>query len=112
MDIKNYLPNDILTKVDRMSMAHSIEARVPLLDHKLVEYAAGLPDRMKVRQNQGKWILRQAMGTVLPPSILHRRKKPMFAVNKNHPPWNAGELCGRFNGVNPIRRWIEQLNFM
>ena len=36
----------------------------------------------------------------------------MFAVNKNHPPWNAGELCGRFNGVNPIRRWIEQLNFM
>ena len=36
----------------------------------------------------------------------------MFAVNKNHPPWNAGELCGRFNGVNRIRRWIEQLNFM
>src|SRR6185503_15311281 len=52
------------------------------LDHKLVEYIAGLPDNLKVRDNQGKWILRQVMGNVLPPSILHRTKKgfPMPAA--------------------------------
>ena len=74
-DAKVWLPEDLLLKADKMTMATAVELRVPFLDHKLVEYAAGLPDRMKVRQNQGKWILRQAMGTVLPPSILHRRKK-------------------------------------
>ena len=54
MDIKSYLPNDILTKVDRMSMAHSIEARVPLLDHKFVEFAATIPPEMKLKGNDNQ----------------------------------------------------------
>jgi len=58
-----------------MTMATAVELRVPFLDHKLLEYVAGLPDSMKVRGNQGKWILRKVMGNVLPPSILHRTKK-------------------------------------
>jgi asparagine synthase (glutamine-hydrolysing) len=74
-DAKVWLPEDLLLKADKMTMATAVELRVPFLDHKLVEYAAGLPDNLKVRDSQGKWILRQAMGTVLPPSILHRTKK-------------------------------------
>jgi asparagine synthase (glutamine-hydrolysing) len=58
-----------------MTMATAVELRVPFLDHKLVEYIATLPDNLKVRGGQGKWILRQMMGNVLPPSILHRAKK-------------------------------------
>jgi asparagine synthase (glutamine-hydrolysing) len=64
-----------LIKGDKMTMATAVELRVPFLDHTLLEYLAGLPDSLKVRGNQGKWILRQAMGNVLPPSILHRVKK-------------------------------------
>src|SRR5262249_34208773 len=74
-DAKVWLPEDLLLKADKMTMATAVELRVPFLDHKLVEYAAGLPDKLKVRDSQGKWILRQAMGTVLPLSILHRTKK-------------------------------------
>jgi asparagine synthase (glutamine-hydrolysing) len=74
-DTKVWLPEDLLLKADKMTMATAVELRVPFLDHKLVEYIAGLPDDAKVRGNQGKWILRQAMGSVLPPSILNRKKK-------------------------------------
>ncbi len=74
-DSKVWLPEDLLLKADKMTMATAVELRVPFLDHKLIEFVAGLPDNLKVRGNQGKWILRQAMGTVLPPSILHRTKK-------------------------------------
>jgi asparagine synthase (glutamine-hydrolysing) len=74
-DSKVWLPEDLLLKADKMTMATAVELRVPFLDHKLIEYVAGLPDNLKVRGSQGKWILRQAMGTVLPPSILHRTKK-------------------------------------
>jgi asparagine synthase (glutamine-hydrolysing) len=74
-DAKVWLPEDLLLKADKMTMATSVELRVPFLDHKLVEYIAALPDKVKVRGNQGKWILRQAMGTLLPPSILHRTKR-------------------------------------
>jgi asparagine synthase (glutamine-hydrolysing) len=74
-DAKVWLPEDLLLKADKMTMATAVELRVPFLDHKLVEYIAALPDSVKVRGGQGKWILRQAMGTVLPHSILHRRKK-------------------------------------
>jgi asparagine synthase (glutamine-hydrolysing) len=75
VDAKVWLPEDLLLKADKMTMATGVELRVPFLDHKLVEYIAGLPDDLKVRGNQGKWILRQAMGTLLPPSVLHRTKK-------------------------------------
>ena len=59
LDVKNYLPLDILTKVDRMSMAHSIETRVPLLDHKLVEFAATIPPEMNLRGGTTKYVLKQ-----------------------------------------------------
>lgn len=73
-DLKIWLPGDILTKVDRTSMAVSLEAREPLLDHRLVEFAARLPARMRLRGGAGKWLLKRALGDRLPDSILHRRK--------------------------------------
>ena len=75
VDAKVWLPEDLLLKADKMTMATAVELRVPFLDHKLVEYLASSPDNAKVRGNQGKWILRQSMGTAIPPSILHRTKK-------------------------------------
>jgi asparagine synthase (glutamine-hydrolysing) len=74
-DAKVWLPEDLLLKADKMTMAAAVELRVPFLDHKLVDYVAGLPDEVKVRGNLGKWILRQAVGSELPPTILHRTKK-------------------------------------
>ena len=74
-DAKVWLPEDLLLKADKMTMATAVELRVPFLDHKLVEYIAGLPDEAKIRGNQGKWILRDTIGTEIPPSILHRSKK-------------------------------------
>lgn len=73
-DLKIWLPGDILTKVDRTSMAVSLEAREPLLDHRLVEFAAGLPPRMRLRGGTGKWLMKRALADRLPASILHRRK--------------------------------------
>lgn len=72
-DIKTYLV-ELLMKQDQMSMAASIESRVPFLDHRLVEFASGLPARMKLRGLKTKWILREAVRSVLPPEILTRKK--------------------------------------
>jgi asparagine synthase (glutamine-hydrolysing) len=72
-DLKTYLV-ELLMKQDQMSMAASIESRVPFLDHHLVEFAAALPPRMKLRGLKTKWILREAVRTILPESILTRRK--------------------------------------
>ncbi|MCU0625049.1 MAG: asparagine synthase (glutamine-hydrolyzing) [Gemmatimonadaceae bacterium] len=72
-DTKTYL-HELLMKQDQMSMAASIESRVPFLDHPLVEWVASLPDRMKLRGTTTKWILRQAMADKLPPEILARKK--------------------------------------
>src|SRR5581483_4280176 len=72
-DMKTYL-QELLMKQDQMSMAASIESRVPLLDHHLVEFACGLPERMKLRGLETKHILRQAMKGVLPVEIVRRRK--------------------------------------
>ncbi len=74
-DLKTYLPNDILTKVDRMSMRASIEARVPLLDHRLVELAAKIPSRLKIRGGIAKHILKRVMAPYLPPEVLQKRKQ-------------------------------------
>jgi asparagine synthase (glutamine-hydrolysing) len=73
-DLKIWLPGDILTKVDRTSMAVSLEAREPLLDHRLVEFAATLPPRMRLRGGKGKWLMKKALESHLPHEILHRRK--------------------------------------
>jgi asparagine synthase (glutamine-hydrolysing) len=75
LDIKTYLPGDILTKVDRMSMANSLEARVPLLDHCLVEFACGLPVDLRLRDGVGKYLLKRTLRGRVPPELLTRRKQ-------------------------------------
>lgn len=75
LDFKTYLPGDILTKVDRASMAHALEVRVPLLDHKLVEWISGLPSSYKLRGSEGKFIFKKALEPSLPNDILYRQKK-------------------------------------
>jgi asparagine synthase (glutamine-hydrolysing) len=90
-DIENYLPLDILTKVDRMTMAHSIEARPPLLDHKLVEFAATIPPHMRLRGGTTKYLLKRAMRGILPDGIIDRPKQG-FAVPLAS--WLRGELAG------------------
>jgi asparagine synthase (glutamine-hydrolysing) len=90
LDLKSYLPLDILTKVDRLSMAHSIEARVPLLDHKLVEFVARLPPEMKLRGDTGKYVFKRAMRGILPDAIIDRPKKG-FAIPLER--WFRGRLA-------------------
>lgn len=74
VDLKTYLPDDILVKVDRMSMANSLEVRAPLLDYRIIEFAASLPSSMKIHGSTKKYLLKQAFNKVLPPGIIHRRK--------------------------------------
>lgn len=74
-DLKFWLPGDILTKVDRTSMAVSLEAREPLLDHHVIEFAASLPEAMRVRGGQGKWLMKRTMRRFLPDDILYRPKQ-------------------------------------
>ncbi|MBA0084102.1 MAG: asparagine synthetase B, partial [Acidobacteria bacterium Pan2503] len=74
LDQKYYLADDILTKSDRMSMAHSVEVRPPFLDHRVVEFAAKLPACLKIRGGQQKLILKELMRDKLPPAILKRPK--------------------------------------
>ncbi len=73
-DMKLWLPGDILTKLDRTSMAVGLEAREPLLDHRLMEFAASLPESMRVRRGQGKWLMKRTMERYLPQDILYRPK--------------------------------------
>ena len=75
LDSKTYLPSDILTKVDRMSMAASLEARVPLLDHKLIEYVQKIPSDLKLKGLETKYIFKKAMEGIVPSEILYRAKQ-------------------------------------
>jgi asparagine synthase (glutamine-hydrolysing) len=75
LDSKTYLPGDILTKVDRMSMANSLEVRAPLLDHKLIEFVLGVPSALKMKGVETKYILKKAMEGSVPAEILHRDKQ-------------------------------------
>ncbi len=74
LDLKTWLPGDILTKVDRASMAHGLEVRVPILDHQLVEWMCRLPPDLKIRGGEGKLILKRALEPLLPKDILYRPK--------------------------------------
>jgi len=89
LDIHTYLPNDILQKVDITSMMNSLEVRVPLLDHKFVEFAATLPSFMKFRNNESKYILRKVMANILPREILSRGKMGFGVPLRD---WIAGDL--------------------
>jgi asparagine synthase (glutamine-hydrolysing) len=74
LDFKTWLPGDILAKVDRASMAHSLEVRVPLLDHRLVEWASNLPPALKLRHGEGKYIFKKMLEQDLPRDVLYRPK--------------------------------------
>ncbi|MBU6268118.1 MAG: amidotransferase 1, exosortase A system-associated [Sphingomonadales bacterium] len=95
-DLKFWLPGDILTKVDRASMAVSLEAREPLLDHRLIEFAATLPENLRVRHGQGKWLMKQAMRQQLPEDILFRPKQG-FVTPIAH--WFRGPLAGAARAI-------------
>jgi asparagine synthase (glutamine-hydrolysing) len=90
-DMKIWLPGDILTKVDRISMAVSLEAREPLLDHRLVEFAATLPASMRIRGGEGKWLMKRAMRGHLPDDILYRPKMGFVTPVSA---WFRGALAG------------------
>jgi asparagine synthase (glutamine-hydrolysing) len=94
LDLKTYLVGDINTKVDRASMAHSLEVREPLMDHPLVEWLASLPSSLKVRGGEGKHLLKAAMEPYLPSALLHRPKQG-FAVPLAQ--WFRGPLRQRVN---------------
>jgi asparagine synthase (glutamine-hydrolysing) len=75
MDLHTYLPGDLLVKADRMTMAASLEGRSPFLDHEIVEWAARLPNQLKVRGRSGKYLLKKAFASVLPESVKNRGKQ-------------------------------------
>ena len=95
-DCKFWLPADILTKTDRTSMAVSLEAREPLLDHRLVEFGAGLPDSMRLRGVQGKWLLKKTMERYLPRHILYRPKQGFVTPVSA---WLRGPLAGAARSI-------------
>ncbi len=118
LDLKTYLVDDILVKVDRMSMATSLESRVPLLDHKVVEHAFALPGNLKLKGMTTKWILNKTMERLLPEENIYRRKEG-FSIPIKH--WLRNELKdlmlgyldeqriqkeGLFNYV-PIKRMVD-----
>jgi asparagine synthase (glutamine-hydrolysing) len=108
VDMMTYLPGDILTKVDRMSMAVSLEARVPLLDVSVIEFAAALPSRLKLRNGSSKWILRQAIDGLVPRRVL---EKPKLGFSVPLHRWFRKELRHRVDALlradAPIYAWVD-----
>ena len=105
VDLRVYLPEDILVKVDRTSMAHSLEVRVPLLDHKLVEFAATIPPELQLRGLRKKYLLKRAMAHRLPGQILNRKKG---GFNVPVPTWLRNELHDYVRDVLSEKRLREQ----
>jgi asparagine synthase (glutamine-hydrolysing) len=96
VDAQSYLPDDILTKVDRMSMAVSLEARVPVLDHHMAEFAFSLPARLKWGPSGGKHVFRRALASMLPDFVFTKRKQG-FGVPLAD--WFRNELGGRLDAL-------------
>jgi asparagine synthase (glutamine-hydrolysing) len=122
VDTNTYLTDDVLTKVDRMSMAVSLEAREPLLDHKLLEFAARVPASLKLKDGQSKYLLRRVLERRIPPPILERKKRGFDAPIGD---WLRGPLAsmvdellqdgrlrsrGIFNASEVARLWNEHRN--
>jgi asparagine synthase (glutamine-hydrolysing) len=91
VELSNRLPELLLMRVDKFSMAHSLEARAPFLDHELVSYALSLPQEAKIGGGQTKKVLKQALEGILPHEVIYRRKQG-FRVPL--PEWLAGPLAG------------------
>ena len=103
-DMKIWLPGDILTKVDRTSMAVSLEAREPLLDHRLVEFAATLPVSMRIKGGEGKWLMKKAMEGHLPKDILYRPKMGFVTPISG---WFRGALAGQAEALVTKSRLLD-----
>ena len=89
LELKTYLTDDLLERLDRLTMAASVEGRVPFLDHELVEYSFTIPRKFKIKNNTGKYVLQQAMKDLLPKNVFQKKKQ---GFNMNNYYWYKGEL--------------------